>query len=186
MGVTLSVPRGVHPTGVCVATGVASLILHVARKVPRCVSNSVRRGITLVGRNVRVRSRVPHVRNTGVQPGNGSVGSVRTTDEDAQRDDDRQLPHKEIHPTNLLLANRAVNAVPTLICGILTRDVSWGNPMERPMCLICVEYQNGKMTIREARSALGEMREKIGDEHTDEIKSMLEKAESDDGDQGSD
>jgi hypothetical protein len=54
------------------------------------------------------------------------------------------------------------------------------------MCLICVEYQNGKMTIREARSALGEMREKIGDEHTDEVKSMLEKAESDDGDQGSD
>ena len=51
------------------------------------------------------------------------------------------------------------------------------------MCLICVEYQKGKMTIGEARRALGEMREKIGDEHTDEVRDMLKKAKKEEGEQ---
>ena len=50
------------------------------------------------------------------------------------------------------------------------------------MCLICVEYQKGRMSIPEARRALGEMREKIGDEHTEEVRSMLKKAETDESD----
>ena len=50
------------------------------------------------------------------------------------------------------------------------------------MCLICVEYQKGRMTIGEARRALGEMREKIGEEHTDEVREMLQKAESEEAD----
>jgi hypothetical protein len=41
------------------------------------------------------------------------------------------------------------------------------------MCLICVHIEKEKMTIKEARSALGEMREKIGPEHYEEVNEML-------------
>jgi hypothetical protein len=48
------------------------------------------------------------------------------------------------------------------------------------MCLICIEVAKGSMSTREARRALGEMREKVGGEHAREVESMLDdKAERD-------
>ena len=41
------------------------------------------------------------------------------------------------------------------------------------MCLICVEYEKERLTIREARRNLEEMKEKVGDIHYDEVKTML-------------
>lgn len=45
------------------------------------------------------------------------------------------------------------------------------------MCLICVEFQKQRMTIFEARRALGEMVEGLEPEHVDEVEDMLEEAE---------
>ena len=45
------------------------------------------------------------------------------------------------------------------------------------MCMICVDFQRDKMTSFEARRALGEMREKIGPEHTKEVEELLKKAD---------
>ncbi len=45
------------------------------------------------------------------------------------------------------------------------------------MCLICIEFQKDKMTIREARRALGEMIIGLEDEHVDEVEKMLKDAE---------
>jgi len=45
------------------------------------------------------------------------------------------------------------------------------------MCLICVEFQKQRMTIPEARRALGEMRK---DEHTKEVSKMLDDEEAKD------
>ena len=42
------------------------------------------------------------------------------------------------------------------------------------MCLICIEIAKGSMTTREARRALPEMREKIGDSHAREVKALLD------------
>ncbi len=47
------------------------------------------------------------------------------------------------------------------------------------MCLICVDFQRDKLTAFEAKRALGEMREKIGDEHAREVEEMIEAAEDD-------
>ncbi len=47
------------------------------------------------------------------------------------------------------------------------------------MCLICVEFERDRMTVFEARRALGEMVEKIGKEHADEVEEMLRDAERD-------
>ena len=41
------------------------------------------------------------------------------------------------------------------------------------MCLICIEYQKGKMTLTEGFRALGEMAISIGPEHTEEVKGIL-------------
>jgi|TARA_R100000008_G_scaffold86809_1_gene81776 hypothetical protein len=41
------------------------------------------------------------------------------------------------------------------------------------MCLICVEYEKEKLTISEARRNLEEMKEKVGDSHYNEVKTML-------------
>jgi hypothetical protein len=46
------------------------------------------------------------------------------------------------------------------------------------MCLICVDFQRQKLTPLEAKRALGEMREKIGPEHTREVEQMLKDAEA--------
>lgn len=41
------------------------------------------------------------------------------------------------------------------------------------MCLICVEFQKGKMTIDEGWKNLSEMRETIEEEHITEVEEML-------------
>ena len=45
------------------------------------------------------------------------------------------------------------------------------------MCLICIEFQKEKMTIKEARRALGEMIVGLEDEHVVEVEKMLQNAE---------
>ncbi len=47
------------------------------------------------------------------------------------------------------------------------------------MCLICVEIAKGSMTTREARRALPEMREKIGDSHAREVATLLDSTDKD-------
>jgi hypothetical protein len=44
------------------------------------------------------------------------------------------------------------------------------------MCLICVEFDKGKMTVPEARRALGEMGG-LTKEHAAEVKEKLDEAE---------
>lgn len=44
------------------------------------------------------------------------------------------------------------------------------------MCLICVEFQKQRMSPKEARRALGEMRVKIGAEHTKEVERLIDEA----------
>jgi hypothetical protein len=41
------------------------------------------------------------------------------------------------------------------------------------MCIICVEFEKGRMTAKEARRALGEMVPKIGTEHAEEVERVL-------------
>lgn len=41
------------------------------------------------------------------------------------------------------------------------------------MCLICVEFQKQKMTTREARRALGELRVALDPTHVREVERML-------------
>jgi len=45
------------------------------------------------------------------------------------------------------------------------------------MCLICVEIAKSKMTVREARQALLEMREGMDRTHIKEVEAKLEEAE---------
>lgn len=45
------------------------------------------------------------------------------------------------------------------------------------MCLICIEFQKEKMTVQEARRALGEMKVVLEDEHVEEVRQMLRDAE---------
>lgn len=45
------------------------------------------------------------------------------------------------------------------------------------MCLICVEYEKQKMTIREAWQAYGEMAKAMDPQHAKEVKTMLEEEE---------
>ena len=48
------------------------------------------------------------------------------------------------------------------------------------MCLICIEYQKNKMTVKEARRALGEMRgTAIDEEHAKEVEDMLDEDDVD-------
>lgn len=42
------------------------------------------------------------------------------------------------------------------------------------MCIICVEFNQGRLSHREAHRNLGEMVEKIGDVHTEEVKHLLD------------
>jgi hypothetical protein len=48
------------------------------------------------------------------------------------------------------------------------------------MCLICVDFDRGALKVREARRALGEMREKLDAEHVREVEEKLSQAERDD------
>ena len=45
------------------------------------------------------------------------------------------------------------------------------------VCIICVEFEKGHMTAKEARRALGEMVAKVGAEHGVEVERMLRDAE---------
>ncbi|HVJ93225.1 MAG TPA: hypothetical protein VM580_25665 [Labilithrix sp.] len=46
------------------------------------------------------------------------------------------------------------------------------------MCLICIEFDKQRMTVREARRALGEMRVKLAPAHIEAIEAKLAEAES--------
>ena len=46
------------------------------------------------------------------------------------------------------------------------------------MCLICVDFQKGRLTTREARRALGEMAVSLGRAHVGEIEATLAEAEA--------
>lgn len=46
------------------------------------------------------------------------------------------------------------------------------------MCMICVEFQKERMTINEARRALGEMVETFEDDHAEEVEEMIAEAEA--------
>lgn len=41
------------------------------------------------------------------------------------------------------------------------------------MCLICVEWEKGKLTFSEAIRNLGEMSQDLGEEHVEEVKKKL-------------
>jgi hypothetical protein len=45
------------------------------------------------------------------------------------------------------------------------------------VCIICVEFEKGRMTAKEARRALGEMVPKVGDKHSEEVERVLREAE---------
>jgi hypothetical protein len=46
------------------------------------------------------------------------------------------------------------------------------------VCTICVEFEKGRMTAKEARRALGEMVPKVGARHAEEIERTLREAEA--------
>jgi hypothetical protein len=46
------------------------------------------------------------------------------------------------------------------------------------MCLICVEFDKGRMTLREARRALPEMSVKLGPKHVAEVEALLDALEN--------
>jgi polyhydroxyalkanoate synthesis regulator phasin len=43
--------------------------------------------------------------------------------------------------------------------------------------MICVEFEKGRMTAKEARRALGEMVPKVGAEHVEAVERVLREAE---------
>jgi len=45
------------------------------------------------------------------------------------------------------------------------------------VCIICVDFEKGRMTAKEARRALGEMAPKIGAKHAEEVERVLREAE---------
>ena len=46
------------------------------------------------------------------------------------------------------------------------------------MCIICVDFEKGRLTTKEARRALGEMVDKLDKGHVEEVKAKLERAEA--------
>src|SRR5271168_5363488 len=46
------------------------------------------------------------------------------------------------------------------------------------VCIICVEFEKGRMTAKEARRALGEMVPKVGAEHAEEVEHVVREAEA--------
>ena len=45
------------------------------------------------------------------------------------------------------------------------------------MCLICIDFSSNKLTLEEAQKNLGEMKEKIGEEHYQEVSGILQEAQ---------
>ena len=54
------------------------------------------------------------------------------------------------------------------------------------MCLICVEFQKQKMTIRDAQRALREMSTQLEPEHVKEVKEMLQQVQKEQVERGDD
>jgi len=50
------------------------------------------------------------------------------------------------------------------------------------MCLICIDFDRGALKLKEARRALGEMRQTLDPEHLKEVERKLDEAERDDED----
>jgi hypothetical protein len=46
------------------------------------------------------------------------------------------------------------------------------------MCLICIDIAKRAMNAKEARRALGEMREKLGPDHVAEVEAKVEQTEA--------
>lgn len=46
------------------------------------------------------------------------------------------------------------------------------------MCIICIDFDRGRLTTKEARRALGEMTAKLDKKHIDEVVAKVEKAEA--------
>ena len=46
------------------------------------------------------------------------------------------------------------------------------------MCIICIDFDRGKLTTQEARRALGEMVKGLDKSHAQELEDKLKKAES--------
>jgi hypothetical protein len=44
------------------------------------------------------------------------------------------------------------------------------------MCLICIDFARGALKVREARRALGEMRQGLSAEHAREVEHLLDEA----------
>ena len=44
------------------------------------------------------------------------------------------------------------------------------------MCIICVDFQRQRMTLRDAQRAYGEMKAGLGPEHAKEVEEMLDEA----------
>jgi hypothetical protein len=44
------------------------------------------------------------------------------------------------------------------------------------MCLICIDFARGALKLREARQALGEMRDGLSPEHAREVEQLLDEA----------
>ena len=45
------------------------------------------------------------------------------------------------------------------------------------VCIICLDFEKGRMTAKEARRALGEMVPKVGARHAEEVERTLREAE---------
>jgi hypothetical protein len=45
------------------------------------------------------------------------------------------------------------------------------------MCLICIDFDRGALKLKEARRALGEMRQTLDPEHLEEVERKLDQAE---------
>jgi hypothetical protein len=46
------------------------------------------------------------------------------------------------------------------------------------MCIICIDFDRRRLTSQEARRALGEMAEKLGEAHVQEIEQKLDEADA--------
>ena len=46
------------------------------------------------------------------------------------------------------------------------------------MCIICIDFDRGRLTTKEARQALGEMTAKLDKKHVEEVEAKIEKAEA--------
>jgi hypothetical protein len=50
------------------------------------------------------------------------------------------------------------------------------------MCLICIDFDRGALKLKEARRALGEMRQTLDPEHLKEVERKLDDAEREEQD----